>query len=217
MMETMQAAIDRLAARFPAMSFAAALGPPTEPLTDEESALAARYAVRRRVEFTLGRQCARQALRKMGVKGCSLLPNVDGSVSWPAGVIGSLSHKHAGSVAVVARASTVGGLGIDLESADATDSAMAERIATEREQQALAELGKLYAAPVTLLFACKEAVYKAQFRRHRRELDWADVEIQLDDVGAFLATMRDASSVFVRGAVETEGNWVVAFAIETER
>ncbi len=211
----MDATIDRLAVRFPQLRFCGRVGAATESLTPEEKAATSGYVAKRVEEFALGRECARHALRSLGVGACSLLPHADGGVAWPAGVVGSISHKRSGCVAVVGQSASLTGVGIDLEWADRSDSSMIDRITTLRERTCIAAIAQRYESSATVFFACKEAVYKAQFRVHRRELDWGDVEIEFDDEQPFFRVRTaDAWSLRMRGAVEKEGNWITALAFE---
>jgi 4'-phosphopantetheinyl transferase EntD len=211
----MKSAVNRLALRFPRFAFSTRSGIATATLIGEELAAAAYFTERERNNFMLGRECAREALATLGYNSCSLPRHSDGGVVWPAGIVGSLSHKRDHCVAVVGISAKLAGVGIDLELIDIDDNQMIERIATPRERAGIAALGERCVSPATLLLASKEAVYKAQFRRHGRELDWGEVEIDFDDRGSgFHVSTGDTCSPGMVGAIEVQDRWIVALAYE---
>ena len=95
---------------------------------------------RRRQEFLAGRCCAREALQKLGVAPASLPSNSDRTPSWPAGVVGSITHSTDHCAAAVARASQFASLGIDLEEVNRFDQKLLPLICTERELKNLSAL-----------------------------------------------------------------------------
>lgn len=86
-----------------------------------ESASAADHAAtermlpRRSAEFTIGRLCARTAIRALGGGHEELgrLPN--GAVDWPRGWTGSITHSQGVAIACVGRTTLIRGIGVDIE------------------------------------------------------------------------------------------------------
>src|SRR4051794_36063543 len=89
---------------FPAHVSLAELHDPelAEPLFPEEQAAIARAVEKRRLEFALGRTCARRALRELGVNPGALVPLADRSVPWPSEAWGSITHADGFCAAVAA-------------------------------------------------------------------------------------------------------------------
>lgn len=118
---------------------------------------------------------ARQLLTQVGYPGWALLKTGSGAPNWPAGIVGSMSHDARLAVAAVAMRSDFGALGIDVEPAEALPPELLDTVATPRERAAIAHdpyRGRL-------LFAAKEAVYKAVYPLDRTFLDHHDVEVDL--------------------------------------
>src|SRR5262249_1753508 len=123
------------------------------------------------------RMVGRALLAQLGHPEWPVLKGSAGAPVWPAGVAGSLAHDDRVAVAAIAKLSVVAGLGIDVEPAELLPSELLELIATPRERAAIADdpyRGRL-------LFAAKEAVYKAVYPLDRTFLDHHDVEINFLD------------------------------------
>ena len=160
---------------------------PSLPLFPEELAFVATAVDKRRLEFSRGRQCARAALRRLGVADGPLLTGSQREPLWPTGVVGSITHTNELCLAAVARQANYAGVGIDVEPAQPLELAVAQRIATEAEMRALARMPPLLAA--RLIFSAKEAFYKCQFYRTRQFLGFFDVSIELEPHGEFSANL----------------------------
>jgi 4'-phosphopantetheinyl transferase EntD len=178
--------------------------PPRGALFPEEAALAADWGAKRRREFTTGRLCARQALRRLGVPPEPLLRGAGGAPRWPSGVVGSITHC-AGYLAVgVARRRQVAAIGIDAERAAPLPEGVKEFICLEEERAQVDDLTNHTAAVHwdRLLFSAKESAYKAWFSLTGRRLGFPDAAVTIDpDHGAL--------SVRLRGAV-LHGRWRAA-------
>src|SRR3954466_8638481 len=89
----------------PPADFAVEWGDPKEPsspLFPEELPLIASAVEKRRLEFGRGRQCARAALRRLGVPDGPLPSGSQREPLWPAAAIGSITHTEGLCVAAVA-------------------------------------------------------------------------------------------------------------------
>ena len=98
-----------------------------------------------------------------------------GAPIWPAGVVGSLAHDEEIAVAAVGLRRDFASIGIDVEPAGALPADMFALVATPRERRMIDD------DPVKakLLFAAKEAVYKAVYPLDRVFLEFGDIEIDL--------------------------------------
>lgn len=187
--------------------FAVEWGDPAEPslpLFAEELKFVESAVDKRRLEFGRGRECARAALRRLGLADAPLLSGRQREPLWPAGVVGSITHTRGLCVAAVAWQKSYAGVGIDVEPAEPLSLAIAERVATEAEMSSLGALSPLLAA--RLIFSAKEAFYKCQFYRTRQYLGFFDVSIELEPQGDFSARLLIDAGSIVQGRC-FRGRW----------
>jgi 4'-phosphopantetheinyl transferase EntD len=100
---------------------------PSEPLTQAEAALVERAIAKRKLEFAKGRECARRALRQLGVEGFSLLNGTRRAPLWPSGVVGTVTHCRTFCAVAVARRNRYAGIGLDAELDAPVDLAVQRR------------------------------------------------------------------------------------------
>jgi 4'-phosphopantetheinyl transferase EntD len=157
-----------------------------DALLPEEAAATRDWTPQRQLQFAAGRLCARRGLARIGCSPCPILFDTDGAPVWPPGVVGSISHKRQHCIAVIGRSSAVRSLGVDLErdiiEPAETEAEIARRVcgtASERRQASL--LRGTVRSPGTLLLSAKEAFFKFQFPLTRTQLDWADVELRVEE------------------------------------
>jgi len=188
-----------LATLFPPTVVVEAAGPDDadeSQLTREESAWLPPMAPIRRREFTLGRNAARHALRRLGIPAATIGRHPeDRDPVWPAGVVGSISHSHGVAAAACAPADRVLGIGLDLERAGPLGDDLVAEICRPDE---LAHLRELAPHPVDWpkqLFTIKEAAYKAWFPRTRTPLEFHAMRVSLDPVTrCFSASVQHAAT-----------------------
>jgi 4'-phosphopantetheinyl transferase EntD len=145
---------------------------------------------------------ARDLLGRLGFAPRPLPKARSGAPIWPAGIVGSLAHDPRVAVAAVARTDDFVALGIDVEPAEVLPADTLDLVATPQERQGIADdpyRGRL-------LFAAKEAVYKAVYPIDQIFLDHHDVEIDLADCKA---TVCNGRVVEVRFCISTH---IVALA-----
>jgi 4'-phosphopantetheinyl transferase EntD len=94
---------------------------------------------------------------------------------WPHGIVGSLAHDSEVAVAALAMRRDYLSLGIDIEPANSLDPELFDMIATAPERQMIQDDPR----QGRLLFAIKEAVYKAVYPLDGIFLDHHDVEVSL--------------------------------------
>jgi 4'-phosphopantetheinyl transferase EntD len=149
-------------------------------LLPEEAACLGRAVAKRRQEFAAGRQCARRALRELGVVDFPLRVGADREPLWPRGFVGSITHTAGICAAVVASRERFRGLGVDAEIVGVVGAELWPSICVAAETAWLASLPHPERAPaVTLIFAAKEAFYKAQFPLARERLHFHDIGIDV--------------------------------------
>jgi 4'-phosphopantetheinyl transferase EntD len=154
-------------------------------LQDEAPAFASSVVKVRRASGA-ARIVARQLLTRLGYPECPVPRAASGAPVWPAGVVGSLAHDARVAVATVGRSRDIGALGIDVEPAECLPSELLEVVATPQERLEIGDdpfQGRL-------LFAAKEAVYKAVYPFDQTFLDHHDVQINFADRNAIVRNGR---------------------------
>jgi 4'-phosphopantetheinyl transferase EntD len=155
-------------------------------LLDEEAALIASPVIAVRRASGAARIVARQLLAQLGYPRVALPRGASGAPVWPEGVSGSLAHDDEVAVAAVGMHRDFIAVGIDVEPAVALPPGMLALIATPQELRGSAGdplRGKL-------LFAAKEAVYKAVYPLDRVFLEFRDIEVDLAGRRAVTRTGR---------------------------
>ncbi|GAA4393316.1 4'-phosphopantetheinyl transferase superfamily protein [Ornithinibacter aureus] len=180
-----------------------------------EAALVTRALPERVAEFATGRECARTALREIGVVTSDhpILADPHGAPLWPAGVIGSITHTAGWTGAVAARQGTgvrghrtgLASIGLDAEVMAPLPDGVLDVVATSPERAELHLLDKSHPGTPwdTLLFAAKEATYKAWYPLTGVVLHHEQVRVQLTADGTFRAEASDG----IRMPLRVQGRW----------
>ncbi len=168
-------------------------------LMAEEVASVAEAVPRRRLEFAMGRACARTAMAALGHARQPLPRGRDRMPVWPGDLVGSITHTDAWAAAAVARrADGFAAVGIDLEPANELAVDLWTSICTPEEQAKLAAVAGLTPGLAAhLAFCMKEAAFKCQFPLSKAMLEFADLAVDADvDAGTFAATFRKSAPPF---------------------
>lgn len=162
-------------------------------LAEEERAMASQLVEVRRASGA-ARIVGRALLARLGHAACAVPRGPAGAPLWPAGIIGSFAHDERVAVAAVAMHRDVAALGIDVEPAEWLPPGMLDMVATAQERRALGD------DPYRerLLFAAKEAVYKALYPLDGIFLEFHDIEV---DLAARKAVVRNGREVELRYCV----------------
>src|SRR5215204_6522905 len=155
-------------------------------LKPEEIAAFASSATKVRRASGAARIIARELLGQLGHVDCAVPKAPSGTPIWPPSVVGSLAHDNRVAVAAVANRSASYALGIDVEPAEILPSELLDIVATPQERLQVHD--DSYQG--RLLFAAKEAVYKAVFPIDQTFLDHHDIQINLADRNAMLRNGR---------------------------
>jgi 4'-phosphopantetheinyl transferase EntD len=166
---------------------------PEAVLFPEETALIDGAAEARRAEFATARECARQALRRIGAPEAPILRGPKREPLWPAGIVGSITHCKGYRAAAVARTSDMLTIGIDAEPHAAIPDRVAQRVLVEAEREWMTQAsgrGQVGVHWDRLIFSAKESVYKAWFPLVRRWLGFDDATVSIDPAaGTFQARL----------------------------
>jgi 4'-phosphopantetheinyl transferase EntD len=174
-------------------------------LLDEEAASIASPVIAVRRASGAARIVARALLAQLGYARTAIPRGEGGEPIWPAGISGSIAHDDRIAMAAIGLQRDIRAVGIDVEPAVPLPLEMLELIATPQELRRIADdplRGKL-------LFAAKEAVYKAVYPLDRLFLEFGDIEV---DLASRTATTRTARAVALRTCVSSH---VVVVALPT--
>ncbi len=118
---------------------------------------------------------------------------------------------------VVALATATGAVGVDVERIEAADARLGRKVLTETERERLPSGEEARRRAVVMHFSIKEAVYKALEPGQQAHIDFEDIETVIAEPRLHIWTQVDvrilSPSHHIRGAIISEGDWVVAAAI----
>jgi 4'-phosphopantetheinyl transferase EntD len=167
----------------------------------------ARATPKRVQEFAAGRLCARRALARFGITRGVLRAAADRQPLWPAGFLGSITHTDGFCAAVAAERSALQGLGLDSEVAGAVKAPLWPSICIAAELDWLRHW-PTEARPqaATLVFAAKEAFYKAQYPLTGEFMSFSDLQVSPGPAhaleGSVTFTPLRVLAVFADGAAQ---------------
>lgn len=167
-------------------------------LAPEDEALVAGASDKRRRDFALGRACARAALEQAGAAG-PVGRALHGAPLWPAGFVGSITHTDGYAAAIVARQARFEGIGVDAEQIGRVEETLWPRLFDDAERDWLRRQSDP-AAMATLLFAAKEAAFKASNPEAGQALHFHALSIDVTHAGGFRLRGRSSQGRYVMGA-----------------
>jgi enterobactin synthetase component D len=145
----------------------------------------------RQVGFVGGRLCAEQALALLGLPACGVPRGDAGEPLWPHGIAGSITHTDVAAHALVLRGAGCAGVGIDSQAVvDAQAGADVASLCCSPAERAAWLHGTDALLRTTVLFAAKEAFYKAAFPIVRRFIDFDEAEAVRWDAANGTVTLR---------------------------
>lgn len=177
---------------------------------DPEEVAGMEHAVaRRRQEFVAGRVCARQALERMGISAGPLRKLPDGSIAWPEGIAGSVSHSGIWSGAAVVRLSDAVGIGLDIENSGRVGQNLWRRILTPEERSWLDRRPPAEARQwASLIFSAKEALYKCIAALVAGRIGFLDAVIVPDPpANSFTVLLNGPAAAQLPGNLRLEGRF----------
>ncbi len=158
------------------------VGAPVGLLLPEEAASIRHCSEKRIGDFAAGRVCARRALETFQLGAYPLLPSPQGPPSWPAAMVGSITHTRGFAAAAVSRSDTVRSLGVDSEEVASVKEHLWNTICAAHERAALhSEPLHRRLRKAAVIFTAKEAFYKCQFPLSQEWINFADVSIEIPD------------------------------------
>ena len=160
-------------------------------LPEEARSIPARQPAMRRASGA-ARWIAHRLLADIGITDVAIMRAPSGAPVWPDGIIGSLAHDDDMAVAAVAPVGGIVSLGIDVEPAEPLPDDIFAIVATGADRIGAADprlAGRI-------LFAAKEAVYKAAYPLDRDVLGYEDIAVDLDAGRATTKTGRMVSLAY---------------------
>jgi 4'-phosphopantetheinyl transferase EntD len=169
-------------------------GEPPDLPADEALSIAGAVP-RRRLEFAMGRDCARQAMAALGHARDAMPRGEDRVPIWPKDLLGSITHTDDWVAAAVARRDQgFIAIGIDLEPAAALPPDLWASVCSPEEQAKLMVIrGMTPGLAARLAFCMKEAAFKCQYALTGAMLEFADLAVDIDaetGTGTFSATYQ---------------------------
>lgn len=163
-------------------------------LLPEEVQSIASHAPHVRRASGAARIAGRALLTRFDCPGSPIPKAASGAPVWPDDIVGSLAHDYEVAVATVARSRDVSALGIDIEPAQPLPAELQTLVLTKRERAQLPQASW----SGRLVFAAKEAVYKAIAALDGTLLDYQDIETELSagraDADGRCLTLRYSTS-----------------------
>lgn len=145
-------------------------------LLPEENASMATREPGARAATGAGRHIAHELLRLLGCMNPAILRGRFGNPIWPAGIVGSVAHDDTMAVAVAARSGALRSVGVDIEPALPLPDDLRAVVAAPEDR--LNDLDPNLGGRI--LFAVKEAAYKASFPLDGRVLGFEDIAVDFE-------------------------------------
>ncbi|MBU1076483.1 MAG: 4'-phosphopantetheinyl transferase superfamily protein [Spirochaetes bacterium] len=172
--------------------------------------------LKRQQDFATGRWCARETIKKMGLKISPLLMGKEGEPLWPRGICGSISHSDGAYCSAGAFLKHHSSLGIDIEEKNRriNDNA-AKFILNEDEIEWIRRKGKKKDEYITLIFCAKESVFKLFYPLIKRRFFFSSVSVFPPSINGYFSYIikKDLSRIFSAGKIFNgyyfiDQNWV---------
>ena len=177
-------------------------------ISQEELALLSTHAVeKRRVEFILGREAARRALKALGKSETSIVgKGQNREPIWPADIVGSITHAGDHAIAAVAWSKDYQSIGIDLEESNRGQN-IAKAVATGKEFEWINAETDLIQERSLAIFSAKESIYKALYPLCEKFLEFKDAELEAHGQKFKVQLSEKALKYFPNGIGPIEVEW----------
>lgn len=146
----------------------------------EEWELVKNAVSKRQNEFQAGRNCARKALKKLGIENFPLLSGNKRQPLWPKNIIGSITHCGDYCAAALYQGSEYVSIGIDVEEKTALEKDSLDLVCTANEKLWLKETNLTNTFWSKVFFCAKECIYKCYYPLTHNYLDFLEAELKLN-------------------------------------
>ena len=177
-----------------------------------QEALPRNVVEHRRREAVTVRELARLALDQLGYPRRSIPRDERGAPVWPDGIVGSMTHCDGFRASAVAERRCLRSLGIDAEPNERLPDETRSLVASPEEIAHIDRMavGNPQVAWDKLLFSAKESVYKAWYPLTGRWLDFANVRVDFDVLGTFIAIVLTEAPIVDGHSIHSfDGAWAV--------
>ncbi|MBR8843162.1 4'-phosphopantetheinyl transferase superfamily protein [Pseudoalteromonas sp. JC3] len=130
-------------------------------LEPEEYKLSPEASPARYAEFVAGRNCLKEAVKKVSPTKPTIGRTDDGKPIPPCGLTGSISHKYPYVVALAGLKTEVKSIGVDIERVDTWNTQTASVFSLSRDFSCFANLNLPFHVFSSILFSVKESTFKA--------------------------------------------------------
>ena len=138
-----------------------------------------RAIAKRKLEFQLGRKCARKALQFFNVDPCPIPAGTNREPIWPRGYVGSITHCEGFYAAAVAKDTTYHSLGIDAELNRIIPFEIRDQILTNTEKSWYSSDCYNDKTDV-LIFSAKESIFKCLYPLLNHYIDFLEIDLVID-------------------------------------
>jgi 4'-phosphopantetheinyl transferase EntD len=144
-------------------------------LNIDEASIIASASIKRKLEFSSGRYCAKKLLEQYNHTNISILPGQNREPVWPDGIIGSISHCKDLCGAVINKRTEIHSIGFDIENIKQTRNDIGRIVCTPEEKQWIKQQNQYpYNILVLLIFSLKESVYKCIYQYKQIKIGFKD-------------------------------------------
>lgn len=180
------------------------LEPHAETIYPEEEIFIQNAARKRKVDFTVGRICARKALARLCIDNFPIKMANDRTPLWPDGIVGSISHTQGYCGVAVALKKDAKSLGLDMECINRLNDKCWPFVCTESEISQIKSLPKEKQKNMAALtFSAKECFYKCQYTINKKWVGFHDAAIYANpdiNEGEFeIRLLKDIAPGFLKG------------------
>lgn len=136
-------------------------------------------SAKRQAEYLAGRYAAASALKRLGVTSPNISSGKNREPCWPAGIVGSITHKTTVAASVVAKRGSANLLGIDYEEwvSYPTFQRIESRIINQKEHALLEMCDYALEQAFTIAFSAKESLFKALYPSVGRYFGFSAAEV----------------------------------------
>jgi len=147
-----------------------------------------------------------------GVSASPIPSDPDGVPLFPKDLAGSLSHKDALCIAVVARKVEFRSVGVDMERVESLAPDILRRFIRKDEESFIHNSGLAFPIAATVLWAAKEAFYKCIYPELRVKFGFLDIRVQChgNALSVDSSVSLDVGSSVICGEFQSSGRYIFA-------
>ncbi|MCO4781598.1 MAG: 4'-phosphopantetheinyl transferase superfamily protein [Candidatus Cloacimonetes bacterium] len=160
------------------------------------------WAAKRKRDYLAGRYCANECLSQVALQGFEIRSNADRSPIWPSEYCGSITHTKTYACCVLTSVNQYRSVGIDSEHKiiETTFKRVKRQIASDKEFDLVKSFIEDDCLALTIIFSCKEAIFKAIYPLVKKHFYFDAFEItHVQDSYLLGKLLIDLDSSFCKG------------------